>query len=178
MSGKDRLFHRALHMQTRVTIISYDLVIKFEPSIRKANFSVIICDESHYLKSVNAKRTKALTPILKKAKHCILLSGTPALSRPMELYTQISALTDIFGSLHSFGSRYCGAKKVRGQSTHFARGGQGPVSTALTHRHARRLVLRRLVCRADSDGSTKEPPTWQRSANPNTLSHMHAAPLE
>ena len=113
MSGKDRLFHRGLQMQTRFTIISYDLVCKFEVSLRKANYSVIVCDESHYLKSSNAKRTKALVPLLKKAKHCILLSGTPALSRPMELYTQLSALTDVFGNLHSFGSRYCGAKKGR-----------------------------------------------------------------
>ena len=88
-------------------------VNRFEPSINKANYGCIICDESHYLKSLTAKRTRALLPILKRAKHCILLSGTPALSRPIELYNQISVLSDKFGSYHDFGVRYAKAKKGR-----------------------------------------------------------------
>ena len=87
---------------------------RFEPSIKKANYGCIICDESHYLKSLTAKRTRALLPILKRTKRCILLSGTPALSRPIELYNQISVLSDKFGSYHDFGMRY--AKGRRGGS--------------------------------------------------------------
>ena len=113
MSGKDRLLHRGLNFRTSFCIISYDLCAKFEVSLRKANFQVVIADESHYIKSDKAKRTMALVPVLKKAKHCILLSGTPALSRPIELYTQVSALTPVFGSLHSFGMRYAQGKKGR-----------------------------------------------------------------
>ena len=86
---------------------------RFEPAIKKANYGCIICDESHYLKSLAAKRTKALLPILKRTKRCILLSGTPALSRPIELYNQIAALCDKFGSYHDFGVRYAKAKKGR-----------------------------------------------------------------
>ena len=44
--------------------------------------NVIICDESHYLKNAKTTRTKTLMPLLKASKRCILLSGTPALSRP------------------------------------------------------------------------------------------------
>ena len=42
-----------------------------------------------------------------------MLSGTPALSRPIELYTQITALDKSFRmSLVNFGIRYCNAVKV------------------------------------------------------------------
>jgi SWI/SNF-related matrix-associated actin-dependent regulator 1 of chromatin subfamily A len=69
-------------------------------------FKFIICDESHYLKSGNAGRTQLILPLLKAAKHKLLLSGTPALSRPAELYTQLDALgTPIFKSFHQFGLR-------------------------------------------------------------------------
>jgi SWI/SNF-related matrix-associated actin-dependent regulator 1 of chromatin subfamily A len=44
----------------------------------------------------------------------ILLSGTPALSRPIELFTQLHALQPcIFVHRHHFGVRYCAAVKGR-----------------------------------------------------------------
>lgn len=47
------------------------------------------------------------------AKRVILLSGTPALSRPAELYTQIIAIKPtFFPQFHAFGLRYCDAKRV------------------------------------------------------------------
>ncbi|XP_065666233.1 SWI/SNF-related matrix-associated actin-dependent regulator of chromatin subfamily A-like protein 1 isoform X4 [Hydra vulgaris] len=71
-------------------------------------------DESHFLKSHNASRTKNILPLLQASKHVILLSGTPALSRPKELFTQISALDQkLFGSFHSFRLRYCDAKETK-----------------------------------------------------------------
>lgn len=43
----------------------------------------------------------------------ILLSGTPALSRPLELYTQISAIQPgLFPTFHQFGIRYCAGHQV------------------------------------------------------------------
>lgn len=68
---------------------------------------MILCDESHYLKSGDANRTKLVLPLLKSAKRRILLSGTPALSRPAELHTQLEALgSPIFKSFHQFGLRF------------------------------------------------------------------------
>jgi len=64
-----------------------------------AMFQCIIVDESHLLKNKNSKRTKNLSPILHSANRLILLSGTPALSRPIELYPQIS----VIGSMELLG---------------------------------------------------------------------------
>ena len=48
-----------------------------------------------------------------KARYAVLLSGTPALSRPIELYTQLSCLDRHFSmNLFEFGKRYCAAVKV------------------------------------------------------------------
>jgi SWI/SNF-related matrix-associated actin-dependent regulator 1 of chromatin subfamily A len=70
-------------------IVSYDLVTKLSQAIGEASFKIIIADESHYLKNGLAKRTNACVPLLQKAKYAILLTGTPALSRPIELFKQV-----------------------------------------------------------------------------------------
>ena len=44
------------------------------------------------LKNFKSARYKAAAPLMKAAKRVILLSGTPALSRPSELYTQITSV--------------------------------------------------------------------------------------
>jgi SWI/SNF-related matrix-associated actin-dependent regulator 1 of chromatin subfamily A len=74
-------------------------------------FNVVICDESHYLKSHKTKRTKKLRPLVVRTPHAFLLTGTPAANRPVELYSQISMLQPkCFGTYTNFVERYCGAK--------------------------------------------------------------------
>ncbi|KAH9620321.1 hypothetical protein KSS87_001144 [Heliosperma pusillum] len=78
--------------------------LKIPPS----DIVVVIADESHYLKNAQAKRTAATLPVLAKAQYVMLLSGTPALSRPIELFKQLEALyPDVYKNVHEYGSRYC-----------------------------------------------------------------------
>lgn len=99
-----------------VNITSYDLAVKLlasQPSTPP--FKVIIADECHALKNADSKRSKTLVPLLKAAPRAILLSGTPALSRPVELYPQIQAVQPaLFPRFFDFGRRYCA-----GQRGHF-----------------------------------------------------------
>ncbi|KAK9672109.1 hypothetical protein RND81_12G077000 [Saponaria officinalis] len=89
-------------------IISYDAVPKLQGLLMASEFKVVIADESHYLKNAQAKRTIAALPVLAKAQYVILLSGTPALSRPIELFKQLEALyPDVYKNVHEYGSRYC-----------------------------------------------------------------------
>ncbi|KAL8105581.1 uncharacterized protein LOC141677182 isoform X2 [Apium graveolens] len=89
-------------------IISYDIVPKLQDTLMSSNFKVVIADESHFLKNAQAKRTSAAVPILKKAQYAILLTGTPALSRPIELHKQLEALyPDVYKNVHEYGNRYC-----------------------------------------------------------------------
>jgi SWI/SNF-related matrix-associated actin-dependent regulator 1 of chromatin subfamily A len=51
--------------------------------------------------------------VCKSAERLILLSGTPALSRPIELYSQISLVSPkLFRYVTEFGMRYCDGKKT------------------------------------------------------------------
>ncbi|XP_061926024.1 SWI/SNF-related matrix-associated actin-dependent regulator of chromatin subfamily A-like protein 1 [Entelurus aequoreus] len=95
-----------------VNIISYDLLSRMDKQLPGSHFDILIMDESHFLKNMKTARCKAALPLLKKAKRVILLSGTPAMSRPSELYTQILAVKpSLFPRFHEFGLRYCDAKQ-------------------------------------------------------------------
>ncbi|GAW81681.1 helicase [Plasmodium gonderi] len=89
----------------KMIIISYELITKNDKYQNK--YKSIVCDESHYLKNSFSKRTKAITPIIRNAKRCVLLSGTPALNRPSELYEQVSSIIPNLFNYHEFCERYC-----------------------------------------------------------------------
>jgi len=89
-------------------IISYDLLSKKSSELMKKKFNLVIMDESHCIKNDKSVRTKAAEPLMRGSRYLILLTGTPALSRPMELYSQISALLPkLFKYSRDFGFRYC-----------------------------------------------------------------------
>jgi hypothetical protein len=96
-SSRSRIFPTN---DTKVVICSYGLaplLIKNEQIVART-FRCAIVDESHMLKNKVSQRTSALMPILHATDRCILLSGTPALSRPAELWPQLFILgTERFG---------------------------------------------------------------------------------
>ena len=95
-----------------VTIVSYDLAVRLQDKLRARGFQIVIADESHCLKNYKALRSSVCLPLLKSSKRTILLSGTPALSRPSELFTQIEAVAPkLFPSFIQFGVRYCNGHK-------------------------------------------------------------------
>ena len=85
--------------------------------LKPEQFGVVICDESHLLKSKDAKRSNLAIPFLKKATVALCLSGTPATNRPVELYTQLNGLLPkVFNDYDGFTRRYCNAK-----ASHFSK---------------------------------------------------------
>lgn len=94
-----------------ISVVSYEKAAQFSEYLKH---KVIIADECHYLKSSTSKRTTKLLPLIQNANRAILLSGTPALSRPLELYPLICAIDKtIFPKFTSYGMRYCDGKKIR-----------------------------------------------------------------
>uniref|UniRef100_A0A8C5L346 Helicase ATP-binding domain-containing protein n=1 Tax=Jaculus jaculus TaxID=51337 RepID=A0A8C5L346_JACJA len=99
---------------SRVTILSYGLLTTdaetLVDALNSQNFQVVIVDESHYIKSRTAARSRILLPMVQKARRAILLTGTPALGRPEELFMQIEALfPQKFGTWTDYAKRYCNA---------------------------------------------------------------------
>ncbi|KAH9597269.1 SNF2-related [Trypanosoma melophagium] len=74
-------------------------------------FKVVILDESHYIKNVDSKRTMAALKLCRAASRVLLLSGTPTLSRPIELYPQLQSIMhpSWTPTKTQFGARYCNA---------------------------------------------------------------------
>jgi SWI/SNF-related matrix-associated actin-dependent regulator 1 of chromatin subfamily A len=80
--------------------------------LSKKSYQVVVCDESHFLKDGKSQRSQAVVPLLKAAKRAICLTGTPALSRPIELYSQLEALRpNVFTKHKDFAERYCAGNR-------------------------------------------------------------------
>ncbi|NWX39574.1 ZRAB3 endonuclease, partial [Steatornis caripensis] len=100
---------------SKVTILGYGLLTSdaqtLVDTLYRQSFKVVVIDESHYMKSRNATRSKILLPIVQKAVRAILLTGTPALGRPEELFMQIEALFPRrFGTWSEYAKKYCNAR--------------------------------------------------------------------
>ncbi|XP_059136826.1 DNA annealing helicase and endonuclease ZRANB3 [Peromyscus eremicus] len=99
---------------SRVTILGYGLITTDAETLTDAlnsqHFRVVIVDESHYMKSRTAARSRILLPLVQKARRAVLLTGTPALGRPEELFMQIEALfPQKCGTWIEYAKRYCNA---------------------------------------------------------------------
>ncbi|XP_072226584.1 DNA annealing helicase and endonuclease ZRANB3 [Leuresthes tenuis] len=99
---------------SKVTVLGYGLLTTdarpLVEALNRQRFAIVVVDESHYLKSRNAARTKILVPVIQSAKRAILLTGTPALGRPEELFMQIDALhPKRFGTWTDYAKKYCNA---------------------------------------------------------------------
>ena len=96
-----------------VNIVSFDLAVKLIAVIKDKRFKLIIGDESHALRNRETKRSKTLVPLFKTTNRVILLSGTPALSRPVELFAQIECVCpELFPKFAEYGVRYCNGRKT------------------------------------------------------------------
>ncbi|XP_047433022.1 DNA annealing helicase and endonuclease ZRANB3 [Mugil cephalus] len=99
---------------SKVTVLGYGLLTSdarpLVEALTRQQFAVVVVDESHYLKTRNAARTKILVPLIQSAKRAILLTGTPALGRPEELFMQVDALyPKRFGTWTEYAEKYCNA---------------------------------------------------------------------
>ena len=99
-----------------IIIVNYDIIINVNifKQLKAQQFAVLICDEAHYLKNLKSKRTRAIlgkNGLHKNAVYKYMLTGTPVLNRPIELYPMLKTLTpDILGkyiSYKSYSYKYC-----------------------------------------------------------------------
>lgn len=96
-----------------IVICSYEYAAKHSVELTAQKFDVCLADESTYIKNPKAKRTQAIIPIFQAAKYKLLLTGTPILNRPIELYSQLSALGVSYGTYWQFAKKYCNAHQTR-----------------------------------------------------------------
>ncbi|NXH15840.1 ZRAB3 endonuclease, partial [Bucco capensis] len=143
---------------SKVTILGYGLLTSdaqtLVDTLYRQNFKVVVIDESHYMKSRNAMRSKILLPIVQKALRAILLTGTPALGRPEELFMQIEALFPRrFGTWSEYAKKYCNAR-VRFFGKRAQWDCRGASNLEALHQHLSEIMIRRLK----NDVLTELPP--------------------
>lgn len=107
------------NIQHDISIISYDSLCKDHIKSNhlkqyKSDYGVIIVDESHMIKNGTTSRSEVVTSIALNCRRIVLLTGTPALSKPVELYSQIRCVCPLlFVDFFQFASRYCDGKKLK-----------------------------------------------------------------
>lgn len=97
----------------QVMILSYEQAAKRFKELMLRKPVVCIADESHYLKNPKAARTRAMQYLFKSTPCRLLLTGTPILNRPIELWAQLDLLGQSFGTYWQFAKRYCNAHQTR-----------------------------------------------------------------
>lgn len=93
-----------------IVILSYNLAAEesYAKALAARKFDFLVCDESHYLKSRSAKRTKSvLGTIWGSARYKIALSGTPFTQSVVDGFTLFHLLApEIFPNFHRFAESY------------------------------------------------------------------------
>jgi SWI/SNF-related matrix-associated actin-dependent regulator 1 of chromatin subfamily A len=95
-----------------VVVVGYSNITTWEKQLTGANSYIF--DESHYLKSFTAQRTKSalkMTKNLRREVPILCLTGTPVTSKPAEYAAQLEILGQLnkFGGKWGFYRRYCAA---------------------------------------------------------------------
>lgn len=105
--------------RAHIVVTTCDLAQKLRGYER--HFGCVIADESHMLKSRATKRAQFFMDLLAplgSVRSALFLTGTPAMSRPIELWTQVSALLALAFCLVN--SRQGGRERGTGCAAHTA----------------------------------------------------------
>lgn len=116
-----------------ILVVNIDTVINKEAEALFARFlethqAMMIIDESTRIKNISAKRTRACIRLGRLAKYRRILTGTPLLNSPLDIYAQCDFLNPAvckpgagvyvdnplgFNNYHSFRARYAIMQKMR-----------------------------------------------------------------
>lgn len=97
-------------------IITYETFVNMSKILMHAHWDFMILDESHYIKSPNTQRTKAMLAARNFSTRRLELTGTPIDKSMLDLYTQLEFAEhggSGFSNYHAF-KRYYGKFKVSG----------------------------------------------------------------
>ncbi|XP_010452747.1 PREDICTED: DNA annealing helicase and endonuclease ZRANB3-like [Camelina sativa] len=104
----------------KVVVISYKMLQHLRTTMLEREWALLIVDESHHLRCSKKKsdtpEIKTVLDVAEKVKHIVLLSGTPSLSRPFDIFHQINMLwPGLLGKdKYEFAKTYCEVGLVRG----------------------------------------------------------------
>lgn len=93
-------------------IVNFDILKKFHNEFKKYNWDCMIVDECHLIKTPSAIRSKVVKSLSVDIPNIIMLTGTPVLSRPVEMFNMLSIIDPVvWNNYYSFAIKYCGGKQ-------------------------------------------------------------------
>lgn len=99
---------------SQVIVVNYDLLKRHIIELSKIKFGMMILDEAHYIKTSNTIRSRAVRVLSRNVPYIIMLTGTPVLNRPAELFNPLSILDPKkWNNYYRFVYKYCGAHQTR-----------------------------------------------------------------
>lgn len=121
-------------LESDIIIASYEFAKKMHSELSEIPWSLLICDEAHYLKNEKRQRTRAifghkehkdkdpltgetivvpeLVGLADNAYKALFLTGSPILNRPRELWPLLN-YAEVFHSKSYYEKRYCNGKMSR-----------------------------------------------------------------
>jgi len=97
-----------------IFIINYDILKKYISFLLTVNWDCVVLDEFHYCKNSSAQRTKAVRAIVKRIPRRLLLSGTPFLNKPVELFNGLNIIDPVtWNNWKRYTTRYCAGYQGR-----------------------------------------------------------------
>jgi len=94
---KTKIIERAAAGEFDALLVTYDTAKNFiELLVKEVPYTRIVADEAHGIKSYEAARTKAAHELGQKATRKVIMTGTPTLGSPLDLYGQYKFLGEYF----------------------------------------------------------------------------------
>lgn len=151
--------------KTNFKMIEYNLA----PDVSKPKCMVrLVLDEAHFLKSSKAKRTKACRALAGVCDGTLVMTATPLVNKPPELYSVLALgnmVKEAFGSYKVFAD-LMGAKKVQVTADKFVTEWGEPRNPQEIGERLSRVMLRRLKTEVLPDLPTKTYKTIEVPISP------------
>lgn len=121
-------------------IINWDILTYWQEALANHKFRGVVADEAQAVGDRSSKRTKAFMEIAKSAPFLLAMSGTPARSRPVQLWPVLNCINaQVFPNFFAF-AEYFGAPK----ETPFGRIYPGASHAKELHAELQKIAIRRL----------------------------------
>ncbi|MDR0574224.1 MAG: DEAD/DEAH box helicase family protein [Tannerella sp.] len=87
-------------------IVNYETVLRDSQAINRADFDFLILDEAQKIKNYETKTSSAINKV--KAKHSLVITGTPIENRLIDIFTIVNTIDPhFFGPLWEFSYQHC-----------------------------------------------------------------------
>lgn len=137
-------------------IINFDILKKFFNEFMKYKWDCLVVDESHLIKSPTAIRSKVIKALSKVIPKVIMLTGTPVLSRPIEMFNMLSIIDpQTWNNYYSYATKYC-----EGKQGYWGFEAKGASNLEELKERISRYFLRRTKEDVLSELPTKNPPIY------------------